>query len=161
MNSIYLILGSNIGNSLEILLSAVKSIEAEIGIVITKSNFYFTKAWGNTNQPDFINQAIHVETNLSPQELLEKILAIEKKAGRTRTEIKWEQRSLDIDILFFNDLIIDEPNLIIPHPFLQERNFVLTPLLEIAKDFIHPVLKKTIFQLSEECKDALEVKKAF
>jgi 2-amino-4-hydroxy-6-hydroxymethyldihydropteridine diphosphokinase len=161
MNFAYLILGSNIGDSLEILQSAVIAIETEVGDVAAKSDYYFTKAWGNTNQPDFINQVVKVETDLLPKELLEKILLIEKKAGRIRGEVKWQQRTLDIDILFYNDFIIEEPDLIIPHPYIQERNFVLIPLSEIAKDFVHPVLKKTILQLCEDCKDGLEVKKGF
>ena len=105
MNFAYLILGSNIGDSLEILQSAVMAIETEVGDVAAKSDYYFTKAWGNTNQPDFINQVVKVETDLLPKELLEKILLIEKKAGRIRGEVKWQQRTLDIDI--FSLIIVE------------------------------------------------------
>jgi len=158
MNTAYLILGGNKGDKHKNLVDAIQLIEARIGEITKKSGIYLTKAWGNTKQPDFYNQALCLETNLSATELLKQLLAIEKELGRTRTNKKWQERTMDIDILFFNDEIIDEPNLKIPHPYVQERRFVLIPMNEIAKNHIHPFSKKSIDALLEECADDLEVK---
>ncbi len=157
MNKAYLILGGNKGDKLNNLERAIKSIEARVGEVVNKSSIYSTKAWGNTNQPDFVNQVIDVETKLSALDLLKEILLIEEELGRVRTEVKWGERTMDIDILFYNDELIDEPNLKIPHPYIKERKFVLVPMNEIAGDFIHPVLKKSIYDLLGKCGDELEV----
>ncbi len=157
MNKAYLILGGNQGNKNQNLKNAIQLIEARIGEITKKSGIYLTKAWGNMSQPDFYNQALSVETNLSATELLTKLLAIEKELGRTRTNEKWQERIMDIDILFFNDDIINEPNLKIPHPYVQERRFVLIPMNEIAKEHIHPFLNKSIETLLNECMDELKV----
>ena len=158
MNSTYLLLGSNMGNSTELLSNAIEQIENKIGPLLLQSNLYATAAWGNTSQPDFLNQVIKVATNLEAAKTLEKILSIEKKMGRIRT-IKNAPRIIDIDILFFNNEIINRSDLIVPHPEIQNRRFVLTPLYEIAPQMIHPVLNKTIEQLLSQCPDQLAVKK--
>jgi len=158
MNKIYLLLGSNMGNSLEQLTNAIHHIEKKTGALIRKSGLYTTAAWGNTNQPDFLNQVIVIETKLSAVETLKSILTIEKTMGRVRT-IKNAPRIIDIDILFFNREIITAKNLIIPHPEIQNRRFVLVPLNQIAPQLIHPVLKKSIHQLLLLCPDHLNVKK--
>ena len=123
-----------------------------------QSGLYSTAAWGNTSQPDFLNQVIEVATSLDAAETLQTILAIEKIMGRTRT-VKNAPRVIDIDILFFNNEIITQSDLTIPHPEIQNRRFVLTPLYEIAPQMIHPLLNKTIHELLLQCPDQLAVKK--
>lgn len=158
MNSSYLLLGSNMGNSTELLSNAIEQIENKIGPLLLQSNLYATAAWGNTSQPDFLNQAIEVATQLDATETLKEILSIEKNMGRIRT-VKNAPRIIDIDILFFNNEIINRIDLIVPHPEIQNRRFLLTPLNEIAPQMIHPVLNKTIDQLLSFCPDQLAVKK--
>ncbi len=158
MNKTYLLLGSNMGNSQQQLLHAIKLIKKNIGKITRQSKLYATAAWGNTNQPDFLNQVIVVETKLSAAELIKTILSIEATMGRIRTK-KNAPRIIDIDILFFNKEMIREKDLIIPHPEIQNRRFVLVPLNELVPGFKHPVLKKTIHQLLESCPDTLDVKK--
>ena len=138
------------------LAQAVVQIGQKIGQITEKSRLYETQAWGVTNQPDFINQALAVETTLSPQTVLKKILDIEAEMGRVRTE-KWTERTIDIDILLFADTIVDTPDLQIPHPRLPERNFALVPLMEIAGEVAHPVLKATIEDIYFESTDKLDV----
>lgn len=158
MNRTYLLLGSNMGNSQELLSDAIHQIEMNTGKLIRASGLYATAAWGNTDQPDFLNQVIVIETNLSAKETLQSVLSIEKKMGRVRT-VKNAPRIIDIDILFFNKEIIHHPDLIVPHPEIQNRRFVLIPLNEIAPQFIHPVLNQNVHQLLTLCKDPLNVKK--
>jgi len=158
MNSTYLLLGSNMGNSTELLSNAIEQIENKIGPLLLQSNLYATAAWGNTSQPDFLNQVIEVASQLDATETLKEILSIEKNMGRIRT-VKNAPRIIDIDILFFNNEIINRIDLIVPHPEIQNRRFVLTPLNEIAPQMIHPVLNKTIDQLLSFCPDQLAVKK--
>jgi len=146
------------GNSTELLSNAIEQIENKIGPLLLQSNLYATAAWGNTSQPDFLNQAIEVATQLDATETLKEILSIEKNMGRIRT-VKNAPRIIDIDILFFNNEIINRIDLIVPHPEIQNRRFVLTPLNEIVPQMIHPVLNKTIDQLLSFCPDQLAVKK--
>ena len=158
MNTIYLLLGSNLGNSKQQLSKAISLIQKKMGNLTRQSGTYTTAAWGNTDQPDFLNQVIVVETALTAADTMQGILSIEKKMGRIRTQ-KNAPRIIDIDILFFNKEIISLPELIVPHPQLQNRRFVLIPLNELSANFIHPVLKKTIHQLLRVCPDKLAVKK--
>jgi 2-amino-4-hydroxy-6-hydroxymethyldihydropteridine diphosphokinase len=152
----YLLIGSNKGDRKAFLAQAVDKINRTIGRVREKSKLYETQAWGVTNQPDFLNQALAVETSLNAHKVLEQILAIETEMGRTRTE-KWTERTIDIDILLFDDVIVNSPNLTIPHPALPERNFALIPLIEIAGEVEHPVLHQTIEDIYFDCKDPLDV----
>lgn len=158
MNTVYLLLGSNLGNGKEQLLLAVKNIEKNIGTIIKLSSLYSTAAWGNNKQPDFLNQVIIIQTLLAPKIVLNEILAIEEKMGRVRT-VKNAARIIDIDILFFNSEIIKVKDLIIPHPEIQNRRFVLIPLVEIAALILHPILKKNAQQLLNICTDNLNVQK--
>lgn len=155
---IFLSLGSNQGDSHENLRETIARIGQQAGTVLKASSVYRTAAWGKTDQPDFLNQVIGLSTTLAPEELLERTLSIEQSLGRVRKE-KWSMRTIDIDILLFNDQVINSPRLSLPHPELANRRFVLVPLNEIAPDHIHPVLKKTIRELLIECPDQLEVKK--
>lgn len=159
MNTAYILLGSNEGDRLQHLSNALELIEQQAGTLIKQSDIYVTLAWGYREQPDFLNQVICIETQLSPQQLLKQLLDIEKTLGRIRSGTKWLQRIIDLDILFYNDLILKEELLCIPHPFLQERKFVLIPLEEIAAKLVHPVFKKNITTLIAECNDTLEVKR--
>ena len=158
MNGIYIIIGGNLGDRLALIKDCKHKIEKEIGIISRCSSFYESESWGETGNPTYLNQVLYVESIFSAKEVLEKALEIEKKLGRTRDK-KWESRLIDIDILFFNDEIIDEKDLKIPHPHLQNRKFVLAPLNEIASEFVHPILKKSMKELLVECKDNLKVTK--
>jgi 2-amino-4-hydroxy-6-hydroxymethyldihydropteridine diphosphokinase len=158
MNNIFLLLGSNLGNRKGFLQQAVEQIEAEIAPLTHASSVYETQSWGKTDEPDYLNQVLELQTVLPAREVLQKILAIETLLGRKREE-KWGSRIIDIDILFYGDAIINEPDLKIPHPELHNRRFTLEPLAEIAPDFVHPVLNKNILQLKNELSDSLIVKK--
>lgn len=158
MNTAYLLLGSNLNNPQKQLAKAAKLIQSAIGNIHRASALYQTAAWGNTNQPNFLNQVIIVHTTLNAQHTLQKNLTIEQKMGRIRT-IKNAPRIIDIDILFFNKEIINSKDLVVPHPLLQHRRFALTPLNELSPNFKHPILQKTIHQLLPICKDDLAVSK--
>lgn len=158
MNKVYLLLGSNMGDSSKQLSVACDHIKKQVGKITRKSKLYQTAAWGNEDQPDFLNQVIVVETKLDAETCIASTLEIEKQMGRTRT-VKNAPRIIDIDILYFNKDIIDIPGLQVPHPALQLRRFVLVPLNELSPAFIHPVLKKSNHHLLRICKDALDVKK--
>ncbi|MBS1522607.1 MAG: 2-amino-4-hydroxy-6-hydroxymethyldihydropteridine diphosphokinase [Bacteroidetes bacterium] len=158
MIDVFLLLGSNLGDRKAYLQKAIDLIETELGIVVQKSSVFETEAWGKTDEPNYLNQVVQVNTALSAQQVLEKILQIEIRMGRVREE-KWGSRIIDIDILFYGQDIINEPGLIVPHPELHNRKFTLEPLNELAPNMQHPVLKKSIFQLKNELKDNLIVKK--
>ena len=132
-------------------------IEELIGTVIKSSAIYSTKPWGNIKQADFLNQAICINTELSPFEILDKIQFIEEKIGRKRI-IKWGPRKIDIDILFYDEQIIKKERLVIPHPQIERRNFVLKPMVEIASKLVHPIFKKSIEELYINSQDTLDVK---
>ena len=156
MNGIYLILGSNLGDRMAILADALMQLELTAGQLKAQSGLYETAAWGKQNQTSFLNQVVEISSALPPHELLGKILDIELKLGRVREE-KWGPRTLDLDILYYDDLIVSSPTLTLPHPQLHQRRFTLIPLCEIAPLWVHPVLKKNNLQLLQECPDQLEV----
>lgn len=155
MNRLFLITGGNIGDRKRNLETAAALIQKQIGKIMRLSAIYETEAWGITNQPAFYNQVLEIETLLSAREVLDLILKIEEQMGRKRS-IKNAARNIDIDILFFNNEIINERNLTIPHPEIINRRFVLLPLLELEPEKIHPVLHKSIQELLSETKDKLE-----
>jgi 2-amino-4-hydroxy-6-hydroxymethyldihydropteridine diphosphokinase len=154
---VYLLLGSNVGDRRSNINRAVELISNDGISLTTCSSLYETAAWGKTDQASFLNQAIAVQTDIGPLPLLALLKMIEKDTGRQETE-KWGPRVIDIDILFYGKEIIQEPDLQIPHPYLPVRRFALLPLAEIAGGFVHPVLKKTVIKLLEECPDSSEVK---
>lgn len=160
MNQSYLLLGSNIGDRAAWLRKALGEINKRFGMIRLYSPVYETAAWGNEAQASFYNQAVRLETPLSAQELLSGLQEIEKEVASRKRGQKWAPRTLDIDILFFNVDVFDEPGLTIPHPRLQERRFALAPLNDIAPEFYHPVLNKTVSELLAECPDPLEVRQA-
>ncbi len=155
-NIAYLLTGSNLGDRFDNLKTAGELIEKHAGEIRGASQYYETKAWGKQNQPDFLNQALKINTHFNPFSLLEQLLDIEKSLGRIRNA-KWGSRVIDIDILLFNNLQLNSEQLIIPHKHLHERNFTLIPLMEIAGEIEHPIFKKTIETLYWESKDPLEV----
>ncbi|MEQ8703742.1 MAG: 2-amino-4-hydroxy-6-hydroxymethyldihydropteridine diphosphokinase [Phaeodactylibacter sp.] len=154
MQRVFLHTGSNQGDRLANLERAVAVLMKSVGTVTKASQIFETAAWGIRDQPDFLNQALEMKTGLDPIALLSTILNIEEQMGRVRVQ-KWGQRLIDIDMLYYGDLIWESDQLTLPHPHLQERNFVLAPLLDIAPDFVHPRLKKTTQELFAICKDAL------
>ncbi|MBO9683985.1 MAG: 2-amino-4-hydroxy-6-hydroxymethyldihydropteridine diphosphokinase [Flavisolibacter sp.] len=158
MNEVYLLTGGNIGNRLAYLLKAKEEIEKRCGSILKESSVYETAAWGKEDQGAFLNQVLKIETELQSEEVLKTILEIEEDLGRKR-QLKYGPRIIDIDILFFDDDIINEHALKIPHPQMQNRRFVLVPLNEIAPAKVHPILHKTIAQLLAECPDPLAVNK--
>ncbi|HET8858732.1 2-amino-4-hydroxy-6-hydroxymethyldihydropteridine diphosphokinase [Marivirga sp.] len=158
MEGIFLLLGSNLGDRYLNLLHAVESLEKKAIKNENVSSIFETAAWGKTDQQAFLNQVLKIQTKLRPHDLLKVILEIEIDLGRVR-KLKWGERLIDIDILYYHDLEIEEDDLKIPHPGIPDRKFTLTPLVEIASDFIHPILNKTQLELLNSCKDNLEVTK--
>lgn len=156
MNKVLLLLGSNMGDRAQWIRRGLEGIETKIGAVVKRSSLYETAAWGQENQDAFLNRAVMVTCSLNAMQVLEQIRLIETELGRQRTEV-WGPRTLDIDILFFNEEKIHSEALTIPHPRLQDRRFALVPLQEIAGAYMHPVYKKTINTLLEECTDGLPV----
>ena len=148
----YLGLGANLGNREENIKNAISKLSSHPEILIkNRSSMIKTKPYGNIDQPDFINSVIEIDTDLPAETLLSKCLTVENELGRKRNE-KWGPRTIDIDILFYNDQIINSQKLTIPHPDLHHRKFVLNSLNEICPDFIHPVLDKSIKELYLEIK---------
>lgn len=152
----YLSLGSNQGNSFQILTRAITDIGNSCGDVITVSKVYRTAPWGREEQPDFLNMVVALSTSMEPEPLLAALQEIEQQHLRTRN-IKWGARTLDIDILYYDGRILNTPDLVIPHPYLHQRAFVLVPLAQIAPQHIHPILKLSTQQLMELSEDRLSV----
>lgn len=144
--TVYLSLGSNIGDRWAYFSAAINKLQEKIED-INKSSIYETKPWGKTDQPSFLNMCVSGRTTLEPDQLLRFLKSIEAESGRSHAE-KWGPREIDIDILFYEDEILDKDGLKIPHPHIAERAFVLVPLAEVAPDFVHPVLKKTVSELA-------------
>ncbi len=153
---VYLLTGSNIGDRLAFLQQAEKEIANKIGIIQAKSSYYESQAWGNTDQENFWNQCLEVNTSLSVEEVLSGVLATEKEMGRNR-EGEWQAREIDIDILFYGEKIIKTENLEVPHKHFHERNFAIIPMMEVNGDYVHPVLQLPVEELFFDCEDPLEV----
>jgi 2-amino-4-hydroxy-6-hydroxymethyldihydropteridine diphosphokinase len=158
MNKAYLLTGGNLGNRQALLKKAAALLNRHCGRITRRSALYETAAWGNTNQPSFLNQVLVLETKMDAAALMKKILSIEVQMGRRRNN-KWEPRIIDIDILFFNKEIINSALVTVPHPHIPNRRFVLAPLNELSPSFIHPVSGMNIHQLLKQCKDKLKVEK--
>ncbi len=156
MPKLYLLLGGNLGDRIVYLRQASESIGAQVGGITAASKLYETAAWGKTDQPNFLNQVLEVQTEQPPEQVLQTINHIEQELGRVRQE-HWGARVIDIDILFYDQLVLQTQRLTIPHPQLHLRRFTLLPLAEIAPELMHPVLGKNIDQLLEDCPDELEV----
>jgi 2-amino-4-hydroxy-6-hydroxymethyldihydropteridine diphosphokinase len=157
---VYIGLGSNRGDRMAHLEKAMERIADRIGKICLKSSVYATEPWGYEDDRFFLNMALEVETLLSPASILLEIRSIEQELGRIRGVQGYQGRTIDIDILFYNDLVIRSTDLVIPHPLLQERKFVLVPLAEIAGNYIHPVFNKSVATLLNECPDQKQVNKA-
>lgn len=151
-------MGGNEGQTFSYLRSAIELIGKKLGPVTAVSSYYTTKAWGPVPQPDFINIVISINTVFPPLYCLKIVLDIEKSFGRKRT-IKYGPRTLDIDIIYYGKVTLKHPDLILPHPEMSKRKFVLVPLCEISASFVHPELKKSNQELLELCSDDLEVKR--
>lgn len=158
MNTAYLLTGGNMGNRLNNLQQAAEFIQQNCGKIVNRSSIYETEAWGKTDQPAFLNQTLQIETDLSPDVLMQSLLDIESSMGRIRT-VKMGPRIIDLDILLIDDMIQTSAMLTIPHPALPLRKFALLPLAEIAPELIHPIEKKSILELLQICSDTLNVQK--
>ena len=152
----FLLLGANLGDRMLTLKWAADQIAERVGTVLRQSALYETAPWGVTDQPAFLNQVLLVETTLPPETVLAQTQAIEKELGRTRRE-KWEARTIDIDLLYYGQFVLQTDTLTLPHPYLHQRRFTLVPLAEVAPGFRHPVLRKTTLELLAECEDESEV----
>jgi 2-amino-4-hydroxy-6-hydroxymethyldihydropteridine diphosphokinase len=147
-HTVYIALGTNLGDRLTNLHTAISSLLPEIN-VLAESHVYETPPWGYEDQPTFLNMVIKAETNLEPEPLLTYLKQLEVELGREQN-FRWGPRLIDLDILFYDDLVINTPPLIIPHPRLYERAFVLVPLVDVAPELIHPVLQRSVSQLLGE-----------
>jgi 2-amino-4-hydroxy-6-hydroxymethyldihydropteridine diphosphokinase len=157
MSTLYLLLGGNLGDKEKIFPETRSSLEVQVGKIETLSHIYETEPWGFDSGDLFWNQIVVINTGLTSEEVLDQIQLIETNLGRSRNTAQYSSRAIDIDILFYGNEIIKLPNLIVPHPRIQERKFALIPMNEVAPEFIHPVFQKTISQLLAECTDQLRV----
>lgn len=149
---VFIAIGSNLGDRMANLKKAIGLVRESAGVELKKvSSFLETEPWGVTDQPPFINAAFEIETDLSPRELLNLLKGIESRVGKKALK-RWGPREIDLDIVFYDDRVLDEEGLKVPHPYAHERAFVLKPLSEIAPGFVHPLLKKSISELLEELK---------
>ena len=160
MTIVYLSLGSNKGDRVNYIHQAASLIANSENIKLVRaSTLYESEPWGEKNQPWFVNAGLEVKTTLSPSEFLTKMQNIETKLGRVRDKNtkKWSEREIDIDIIFWGNEIINEPDLKIPHPYAHRRAFVLVPFLELIPDFIHPVIKKSLIDIHSELEEPEDV----
>lgn len=157
MNKVVFGLGSNLGQRHEFIKEANRLIGEDIGAVYAKSRIYETEAWGMDGDA-FLNQVVVASTELSSAQVLAKLLSIERRLGRKRSGEGFSSRTIDLDILFFGDEIVDHDDLKIPHPAIAARRFVLIPLAEVEPSYLHPQFQKTVATLLKECTDQLEVK---
>ncbi|MCB0601246.1 MAG: 2-amino-4-hydroxy-6-hydroxymethyldihydropteridine diphosphokinase [Saprospiraceae bacterium] len=155
-HQVILSLGGNVGQVLDTFTKSRERLIRQVGPIINASRLYFTEPWGEPDQPHFYNQLLMLETGLSPLQVLHECQQIEIHFDRTRT-VHWGPRTLDIDILFYDHLVLDTEELIIPHPRIHERNFILVPLMEIVSDWVHPVYDLSIEELYNQCEDFNEV----
>jgi 2-amino-4-hydroxy-6-hydroxymethyldihydropteridine diphosphokinase len=153
LREIYLCIGGNLGEREANLEEAIDFINFNFGDVLASSSVYESEPWGMTDVPNFLNQVVLVESELSNEELLAEVEGLEEFYGRERSTERYLSREMDIDILFIDDEIIERENLTVPHPRLSDRRFVLQPLAEIAPDLVHPVLKKSVVELLNSCTD--------
>ncbi len=159
MHTAWLLLGTNLGNRRRNLFRAAALLQERIGRVVLRSSRYASEPWGFRSRRDFLNQVICLETGLDPEGLLTGVLEIESALGRTRKEVKYESRIIDIDILFYDSLALETESLVIPHPMIPFRRFTLVPLAEVAPGLVHPLLNLPVSVLLERCQDTLKVRK--
>jgi 2-amino-4-hydroxy-6-hydroxymethyldihydropteridine diphosphokinase len=157
MDRVYILLGSNLGDRKKMLDECMRQIEKDIGTILIRSSVYETEPWGEPDQPWYLNQAIGLDISLEPLALLEKLQQIEIQLGRERKGKQWQPRTIDIDIVLYNDMVLETRQLTIPHPWLHRRRFALVPLAEIAGEEMHPVFRRTISDLVRHCDDPLQV----
>ncbi|WP_039052867.1 2-amino-4-hydroxy-6-hydroxymethyldihydropteridine diphosphokinase [Sphingobacterium sp. T2] len=156
MNVVYILLGANLGNPLQQIGSALRLLQERLGALVAVSSLYQSEAWGVEEQPIFYNQVVSFSTPLSAQECLAICQSIENELGRIRHE-RWGARVIDVDILYYNEEIIEKSDLVVPHPYIAQRRFTLIPLCEIAPDYVHPVFKVSNKDLLLSCEDQLGV----
>lgn len=157
MNTVFLLTGSNLSDSPGMLKYARMETESRAGVIVKSSHIYISPPWGYQSMNQFYNQCLEVRTGLNPMSLLRCLLDIEMKAGRTRTGGGYGDRILDIDILFYSDMVVETSELVIPHPRMHLRKFALTAMNEIAPDYLHPVLGQEIRILLQDCRDQSKV----
>jgi 2-amino-4-hydroxy-6-hydroxymethyldihydropteridine diphosphokinase len=155
-HTLYVLLGANLGDPKVMFELACQQLAGQVGPIERASALYETTAWGITSQPTYLNQVLRLGTLLSPADVLARTQAIETTLGRVRHE-RWGARLIDIDLLFYDDLVLQTPTLALPHPLLHERRFTLVPLAEIAPDLVHPVLKQSVSTLVLQCQDEGQV----
>ena len=157
MKQLVLLLGGNLGNRKQNFQKAIELLESRVGRLLSQSGLYESEPWGFEHENNFLNQVLLMETELRPEEILSLTQNIEKEMGRIKLSDEYEGRFIDIDILFYDDLILHTESLIIPHKHLHERRFTLLPLHELMPDFVHPKLKLSIRHLLSDCKDKVKV----
>jgi 2-amino-4-hydroxy-6-hydroxymethyldihydropteridine diphosphokinase len=156
MEKVVLIVGGNLGNRLALIEEATLLLSKTLGNPLASSSIYETEAWGGLSSGNYLNQVLVYETNEMPEFILESILSIEDQLGRQR-KVKWGDRNMDIDILYYGSKLINKEDLTIPHPFIQDRRFVLVPLNDVLPEFVHPILLKSQSELLDLCKDQSKV----
>jgi 2-amino-4-hydroxy-6-hydroxymethyldihydropteridine diphosphokinase len=158
MAKVYFLIGGNLGDRELILKTTIDKMIDKVGEKLELSSIYETEPWGFEHEQTFLNQLVVLETSYSAIEVLDRTQEIEKEMGRVRKKNRYSERTIDIDILFYNDEVINTERLEVPHPRIQERMFALQPLNEIDSDMIHPIYQKKIKELLANCEDKLEVK---